>query len=134
MVPDIADPNVDSALIRERLRMDVVFVKNPSVEFRASFYSSENREIVLVVRQIDKCGTASRKAHWENPGIGDDVLSFIITCFDGAHDCFAVRNAVASTFGTQLSDKDFLDIILLLHVQNLIVFKMMPSLKQQSVG
>jgi Fe-S-cluster containining protein len=127
---DITGPGLEMGMLRERLRMDLVFVKNPAVEFKTSFYSKEDREIVLVVRKTEKCGTASLKAIYDNQAANDEVIRFIIASFDGAKDCAEVRQNVQTSFGIALEEKDFLDIVLLLYLENLILFKMVPSLKQ----
>jgi Fe-S-cluster containining protein len=127
---EIINPGLDSAMFKEHLRMDCVFARNPAIEFKTSFYSKEDRELVLVVKRIDKCGTASQKASWDNSIVSDEILSFIIRSFDGIKDCAAVRHDIHNTFGIELSDKDFLDIVFVLHAENLIQFKMIASLKQ----
>jgi hypothetical protein len=127
---EIIKPGPDSAMLKEHLRMDIVFVKNPAFDFKTSFYSKENREIVLVVKRIDKCGMVSQKAFWDNPFACDEIVSLIVRSFDGTHDCAAVLREVRNNLGTPLSDKDFFDIVYLLLVVNLIQFKMIASLKQ----
>ena len=127
---EIIKPGLDSAMFKEHLRMDCVFAKNPAIEFKTSFYSKDDREIVLVVKRVDKCGTVSQKAFWESPVTSDEILSFIIRSCDGINNCAAVRQGVRNTFGIGLSDKDFFDIIYVLLMENLIQFKMIASLKQ----
>jgi Fe-S-cluster containining protein len=127
---EIIKPGLDSAMVKEHLRTDCVFVKNPAIEFKTSFYSKEDREIVLIVRRVDKCGTFSQKAFWDSPVTQDEILSFIISSFDGTKDCATMCQDVHNTFGITLSNKDFFDIVYVLLVENLIQFKMIASLKQ----
>jgi hypothetical protein len=127
---DIYEPSLDSAAFKKYLRMDCVFVKSPLVEFKASFYSGEDREIVLIVKRIDKCGTVSQKFIYDNPVAEDEVFSFIIDSFDGIKNCAEVRHETQNRFGIGLSDRNFLDIILVLQLGNLIVFKKTGSARQ----
>jgi Fe-S-cluster containining protein len=128
--PGRSEPDLQSVQFREHLRMDNVFAPNPAIGFKTSFYSDKDREIVLVVNRIDKCGTVSLRVFFDKPAVNDDIFSFIIHSFDGTRDCAAILRAVRDRFGIGLSDKDFLDIVLLLHSENLILFKMVPELKQ----
>jgi hypothetical protein len=128
--PGTAEPDLQSVQFREHLRMDLVFATNPAIGFKTSFYTKEDRDIVLVVNRIDKCGIVSLKAFFDNPAVNDDILSFIIHSFDGTKDCAAILLAVHNRFDIGLSERDFLDIVLLLHAENLILFKMVPELKQ----
>jgi Fe-S-cluster containining protein len=127
---DVSEPGLDPMFFKQNLRMDLVFVKNPAVEFKTSFYLKEDREIIMVVKRVDKCGTGSIKITYDNPLVTDDILSSIILSFDGTKDCAAVLHEVRDRFGIDLNDEDFLDIILLFHRENLLMFKMVPSLKQ----
>jgi Fe-S-cluster containining protein len=125
---DATGTNPAAALTREALGMDLVLLKNPAIEFKTSFYSKEDREIVLVLKRIDKCGTVSCKALFDSPVTRDDVFPFIIRECDGSKDCAAVCHNLKNSFGIELSDNDFLDIVLLLLMENVLLFKRAPSL------
>jgi Fe-S-cluster containining protein len=128
--PGKAGPDLLSFHFRELLRMDLVFIKNSALEFKTSFYSKADRELVMVVKRIDKCGTISTRAAYDSPFVTDDILSSIILSFDGTKDCAAVLREVRDRFRINLNDEDFLDIVLLFHRENILLFKMVPSLKQ----
>ncbi len=115
--------SVVNKIVLQKLRLDMHFIKNPLIDLKCVFYLKEKKELVFSEKLINQCNLFSFRSKFNNPAMNDDSLFYLIKLFNGKNNLEDIYRNVKKKYNLGLSKEDFLKIVGLLFIHQIIIFK-----------
>lgn len=114
---------VADKIVSQKLKFDMCFIINPLIDLKSVFYLKEKNELVFRERIINRCNLYSFSSKFHNPTMNDDSLFYLIKLFNGQNILGNIYQSVKKKYNLDLSKEDFLKIVELLFLRQIIIFK-----------